>query len=256
MKPSQYRQLADTEDRHWWHQSRLTLAGRFIDRMTLPVGPRILDVGCGAGGTTRFLQRYGQVVGIDRSEYSLVHARRKTNGTLLAQADANTLGAVFRAGSFDLITFFNVLYHKWMVDDQAILTAAARLLRPGGHLLLTEPAFSMLARRKDRLQMAKRRYRLGDFEIFFQTAGLHYAGGQYFTALGVPVCLAMAFWDRLRSSRNGDHPPETADEQVGEMSVPAAPINGALQHYMNIEARMLGTLAIPVGVTLLATARK
>ena len=249
MKPQQYLQLAETEDRHWWHRSRLALTARYLARMELGERARILDVGCGTGGTTRFLLRYGAVVGIDRSDLSLKYARRKAPEAALVLADANRLGALFAPASFDLITFFNVLYHQWMRDDQAILDGAARLLRPGGHLLLTEPAFDVLMRQHDRLDMGKRRYRLRDFRRYFDTAGLCYLGGQYFNALAVPACLALALRDRLR-------PPDTDAARAGEMNVPAAPINAALHCYMRVESRILGACSIPLGVTLIAEARK
>jgi len=249
VRPQQYSQLAETEDRHWWHRSRQALTARYIDRMGLSGRARILDIGCGAGGTTRFLLRYGSVVGLDRSEHSLAHARRKAPAAALVQGDANRLGALFAPASFDLITFFNVLYHQWMTDDQAIIDSAGQLLRPGGHLLLTEPAFEILMRRHDRLDMGKRRYRLRDFRAFFETAGLRYQSGQYFNALAFPPCLALALRERLRPQQN-----ESA--QAGEMAVPVAPLNDALRRYMDVESRVMGALAVPLGVTLLAVARK
>jgi SAM-dependent methyltransferase len=255
VKPQQYQQLAETEDSHWWHRSRLTLAGRYIARMKLGPHARILDVGCGTGGTTRFLQHHGAVVGIDRSPLSLAHARRKAREASLVQADANRLGALFAPASFDLITFFNVLYHQWMTDDQAIINGAARLLRPGGHLLLTEPAFAAMMRHHDRLDMGKRRYRLSDFRRFFETAGLGYRSGQYFNALAVPACLALALRDRLWS-RPAEGEGDDESGPAGEMAVPAAPLNEAVHRYMGIESRVLGALSIPVGVTLIAVARK
>ena len=251
MRPQQYLQLAETEDEHWWHRSRLALAARYVDRMGLGERARILDVGCGTGGTTRFLLRYGAVVGIDRSELSLEHARCKAPQATLVQADANRLGTLFAPASFDLITFFNVLYHQWMRDDQAILDGAARLLRPGGRLLLTEPAFGILMRQHDRLDMGKRRYRLRDFRRFFAAAGLRFEEGQYFNALAVPACVALALLDRMRA------PDDDADvERAGEMAVPAAPLNAAVRHYMRVESRVLEVLSIPVGVSLIAVARK
>ena len=249
MQPQQYQQLAETEDRHWWHRSRLVVTARYIEHMGLGERARILDVGCGTGGTTRFLQRYGAVVGLDRSQLSLDHARRKAPDAALVQADANCLGAVFAPASFDLITFFNVLYHRWMTDDQAILDGAARLLRPGGHVLLTEPAFDILTRQHDRLDMGKRRYRLRHVRRYFDRAGLRYRVGQYFNALAVPACLALALLDRLRS-------PDDDGARAGEMVVPAAPLNEALRRYAGVESRVLGALSILVGVTLLAVARK
>ena len=257
MQPQQYQQLAETEDRHWWHRSRQVLTGRYLDRMSLGDHARILDVGCGAGGTTRFLQQYGAVVGLDRSEHSLAHARLKAPQAALVQGDANQLGGLFAPASFDLITFFNVLYHQWMRDDQAIIDGAARLLRPGGHLLLTEPAFQMLWRRHDRLDMGKRRYRMRDFRQFFERAGLRYTVGQYFNALAVPACLCLALSDKLRSSRRRAEPDADGHgHQAAEMAMPGAPLNNALLQYMALESSLLGVIPVPLGVTLLAVARK
>jgi len=259
VQPQQYQQLAETEDRHWWHRSRQTLAARYIDRMALGDHAKILDVGCGAGGTTRFLLRYGSVVGLDRSEHSLVHARRKAPAATLVQGDANQLGTLFASASFDLITFFNVLYHQWMTDDQAIIDGAARLLRPGGHLLLTEPAFQLLWRRHDRLDMGKRRYRMRDFRQFFQRTGLAYTTGQYFNALAVPACLVLALSDKMGSTSNAaDGETDAGDphDEAAEMAVPRAPLNDALRRYMGLESRLLGAVPIPLGVTLLAVGRK
>ena len=249
MNPQQYLQLAATEDRHWWHRSRLAVAARYVDRMGLGERARILDVGCGTGGTTRFLLRYGAVTGVDRSALALEHARRAVPGATLVQADANRLGALFAPASFDLITFFNVLYHQWLLDDQTVLDGAARLLRPGGHLLLTEPAFGILMRRHDRLDMGKRRYRLRDFRRYFDAAGLRYGAGQYFNALAVPACLALALLDRLR-------PPADDTASAAEMELPSSGLNEAMRRYMEVESRVLGALAIPVGVTLIAVGRK
>ena len=166
-----------------------------------------------------------------------------------ASRHANRLAELFAPTSFDLITFFNVLYHQWITDDQAIISATARLLRPGGRLLLTEPAFDVLMRRHDRLDMGKQRYRMQDFKRFFENAGLRFEAGQYFNALAVPVCLALALTDRWRA--DGDD-----DDQASAMAVPAEPINALLWRYMALESSVLRTLQIPLGVTLLAIARK
>jgi SAM-dependent methyltransferase len=187
----------------------------------------------------------------------LAHARRKAPQASLVQGDANQLGALFAPGSFDLITFFNVLYHQWMRDDQAIINGAARVLRPGGHLLMTEPAFQLRWRRHDRLDMGKRRYRMRDFQQVFERAGLRYHTGQYFNALAVPACLLLALSDKIGSSEH-DTDPNRVDHgsQAAEMAVPSAPINEALLRYMALESRLLGAVPVPLGVTLLAVARK
>ena len=50
---------------------------------------------------------------------------------------------------------------------------------------------------------------------------------------------------------NGDD-----DGQASEMAVPAEPFNTLLWRYMAVESSVLRTLQIPIGVTLLAIARK
>jgi len=97
--------------------------------------------------------------------------------------------------------------------------------------------------------MGKQRYRMQDFKRFFENAGLRFEAGQYFNALAVPVCLALALTDRWRA--DGDD-----DDQASAMAVPAEPINALLWRYMALESSVLRTLQIPLGVTLLAIARK
>jgi len=105
----------------------------------------------------------------------------------------------------------------------------------------------------------KRRYRMRDFRQFFQRAGLAYTTGQYFNALAVPACLVLALSDKMGStSKAADVETDVGDQhdQAAEMAVPSAPLNHALRRYMGLESRLLGAVPIPLGVTLLAVARK
>jgi hypothetical protein len=107
--------------------------------------------------------------------------------------------------------------------------------------------------------MGKRRYRMRDFRQFFQRAGLAYTTGQYFNALAVPACLVLALSDKMGStSKAADVETDVGDQhdQAAEMAVPSAPLNHALRRYMGLESRLLGAVPIPLGVTLLAVARK
>lgn len=249
MRDEEYEQLAATEDRHWWQQSRLDIAAVYVERMRLARDAAILDVGCGTGGTTAMLTRYGRVTGIDLSARALGHARRKFPAGRLVQADANTVGALFRPASFDLVTCFNVLYHRWIRDDRATLAGVGRILKPGGYLLLTEAAFQILMRRHDAIGMGKRRYRLGDVRQYFDAVGLRYRWGQYFNAAAVPVAAALALRDRLL-------PRPLNGRAAGESALPPPPVNAVLRHYLPLEARVLGALSIPLGVTLVAVGQR
>lgn len=97
----------------------------------------ILDLGCGTGGHAVPLARRGyEVVGVDRSEPMLAHAREKAAG-LPAKFALGDVRDVDLGREFDAaLMLFAVLGYQ--VDDQdavAALASARRHLRPGGLLL-------------------------------------------------------------------------------------------------------------------------
>jgi ubiquinone/menaquinone biosynthesis C-methylase UbiE len=102
-------------------------------------GERVLDVGCGAGQTTRDAARMaapGEVVGIDVSERMLERAHELTAAERLDNvtyelADAQLHG--FAPERFDVaISRFGLMF---FADPDAAFANIARALRPGGRLV-------------------------------------------------------------------------------------------------------------------------
>ncbi len=120
-------------------------ASRFFDRLTgelAAMGPelahrRVLDIGCGTGISTRFLEREvgetGFVVGVDLSLGMLKRAR-ETMGTsaLLVAGDGCGVGALF-APAFDAV-FFNASIFM-LPDAHRALEGARSVLSKGGWVL-------------------------------------------------------------------------------------------------------------------------
>jgi len=112
---------------------------------------RVLDLGCGEGGDVIWLAQQGwKAVGVDISQAAIIRARAAAEAADLSPdraefvlADLTTLGDRSRheslAGPFELVTasFFQ---SPVALDRQRILQAAAELVAPGGHLLLTSHA--------------------------------------------------------------------------------------------------------------------
>jgi len=105
---------------------------------------RILDLGCATGRLLEQLARAGatQLHGADLAPRILEVAREKL-ARVGVQVDLRVADAEDRlpwaAESFDVVTLTGVLHHFYRPKDA--LAEARRVLRPGGRLLIMDPAF-------------------------------------------------------------------------------------------------------------------
>jgi SAM-dependent methyltransferase len=118
-----------------------------LERAGATVEGRVLDAGCGGGGTALSLAEEGSfAVGLD------LHARFRDAGTRLSaekgiaraafvQADATRLP--FAGGSFDLVFSHSVIEH--VSSAEAYLRECHRVLRGGGVLYLSTAPYLSLA---------------------------------------------------------------------------------------------------------------
>jgi SAM-dependent methyltransferase len=106
--------------------------------------PRVLDVGCGAGGAAcAFAEALapGAVVGFDRDPRLLAIARRRAAdaglaGDVVGWSCAAVDALPVEPGSADVVWASGVVHH--LPDQQAAIGTLAALLRPGGRLALVE----------------------------------------------------------------------------------------------------------------------
>jgi len=256
MKSEFYVQTSRIEDEHWWFHHRRRMVDLWLLRARGARNwERGLDLGCGTGGNLALLGKHcDSLTGVDRSEYALEIARRKHPEATLVQGDANALGEQFTGGSFDLVGLFNVLYHRWITDDGAVMRDLARLLRPGGVLCLSEPAFRVLFRRHDVLGDGLRRYRLPELVALVEAAGLRVRQATYFNLPALPFAYLRA---RMERRDGGLDRPVTPGEEAGELSLPSPWINRSIYGLMGLERAWISLVGrLPAGVTLLLLAEK
>ncbi|WP_435124778.1 class I SAM-dependent methyltransferase [Halobaculum sp. D14] len=98
-------------------------------------GARVLDVGCGQGSPVLDRMPAGvDGVGLDFSAAQLAHARGRTDAALL-RADMTSLPLA--SDAFDAATALHSVIHVPTAEHPSVFDGLARVLRPGGRLLLT-----------------------------------------------------------------------------------------------------------------------
>lgn len=101
---------------------------------------RYLEVGCGSGAICN-AGIAGQFIGVDVSPVALAAAHEQSGGKNRFAA-ASALALPFVKDSFDGVYSFEVLEHVW--DPLAAAQEMLRVLRPGGFLLISAPAYFSL----------------------------------------------------------------------------------------------------------------
>ncbi|MEW1658775.1 MULTISPECIES: class I SAM-dependent methyltransferase [unclassified Streptomyces] len=98
----------------------------------------VLDIGCGDGtaaATAADALAGHRVIGVDWSQDALRRAAPRIDHVVRGQLTDD--GLPFATGSADAVLFSEVIEH--LVDPDAALDELRRVLRPGGHLLLSTP---------------------------------------------------------------------------------------------------------------------
>lgn len=106
---------------------------------------RVLDLGCGSGLASLTLAMRGHRVtalDVDLSNSRLgrrfgMVSKQIAGDICLISWDARQLDKLSIAGPFDYVVASEIIEH--ILDDAKIVRDIARLLRPGGHLILTTP---------------------------------------------------------------------------------------------------------------------
>lgn len=241
MLSQEYRRMFENEDAYWWFVSRRELVLRLVGRLGLSPDPLLLDIGCGTGATARGLERFGRVLGIDFSPEALACCQSRGLGRL-ARARGESLPLPDDAA--DVIVATDILEH--IEDDRAALREFLRVLKPGGHAVVTVPAYRFLWGEHDVALMHHRRYVAGEVRERARAAGFEVAKLSYALCFLMPLALVRL----LKKKPRADRPPEA---QI----VPVPPwVNRALIRFQRWEAKGMEAVNYPWGLSVAAVLRK
>ena len=161
----QYRALQSGHPmQRFWHRGKLLMIDRLI-RPHLSAGSRLLEIGCGAGNLLLQATVAGSYpVALDLSMQALTFVRSRLEEAGSAPEAPNGFGCTqaigeslpFRDNLFDCILLSEVIEH--LEVPQISIREAARVLCPGGRLLITTPNYRsfwpVMEWAVDRLNMA------------------------------------------------------------------------------------------------------
>lgn len=199
---------------------------------------RILNAGCGSGELSNLLAAAGhQVVGVDPDPTYIQLARdragdRFPDSTFVVSTIEDYTGEA----DFDVAVSTDVLEH--IEDDVTAFEKMARLVRPGGLVLVTVPAGQWLFGYHDE--------QLGHFRRYNKAAVRKLVSGsctvkklRYFGGTLIPVCLAFSKWLRK------PYP-------VAKVGGGTSPVSRVLNALLAAERR----ISLPLGTSVLLCAEK
>jgi SAM-dependent methyltransferase len=229
----------EEDRRHWYFRGRLAILLGVLERV-LPARPvRLVELGCGTGNVLASLGRFGEAVGIE------LDAELREVG--------RSAGLDIRPGSLpddipvadgwaDAALLFDVVEH--LDDDLVSLRAAARLVRPGGLVIVTVPAYAWLWSGHDVALGHRRRYTAAGLRRVLASAGLEVERLGYFNTLLFPAIAGVRLLKR--AGGGGGH----------DLHRPPALVNATLAKLFALERRFVLTPGLPFGTSVLAVARR
>jgi SAM-dependent methyltransferase len=246
MSPELFVEMAALQEQHWWFVARRRILSSVLDGLPLTPNSRLLEIGCGTGGNLSMLSRYGALEAMEYDPQALAHAERL--GICRVLPGGLPAPIPFAEAHFDLVCLFDVLEH--IEHDADALRAAARLVKPGGHLVLSVPAYQWLWSAHDRVHHHYRRYTLPHLRRLAVDAGLQVQRGGYFNTLLFPLVALLRGLRRLLGRQ------DSALTAASDAEMPRPLVNRCLTHLFGLERHWVRHTLFPFGTSVMLVLRR
>ena len=243
MQKIAYQEMYENEMSHAWYYGTRKL---LIDTLEKYIArdSKILDAGCGTGGTILYLKKAGfnNLSGIDISKEAIGFCKkRKLNKIKLASVNKIPYPDEY----FNAVLCMDVLYHQG-VDSQKALEEFYRVLKKGGTLYVQEPAFNLLKSSHDEVIQTKQRFTRPLLLKLLESAGFTIVKKSYFNMIFFSPIVIKRLFDKF-----------TSFDKPGSDLHPLHPVlNSILLMSLLIEVKLFKFINLPFGLSLVFVCKK
>ena len=242
------------EDKHAWFAGRTRAIQKYLDAELGTNGAastrRVLDLGGGAGNMAHHLAHYGEVTSIEYNPRPIPIAQQR--GVMTAQGSGDALP--FPDATFDLVALLDTVEH--IPDELGVFAECARVLKPGGVLLVTVPAYMWLWSYNDAINAHQRRYTADELRLKLELSGLRVSRISYNNFFLFPAVAGIRFLRPYNPGLKSPHLDAAAEVYQVDMEPIPEPVNTILHGIYWLEAEILARVAFPFGISILCAARK
>ena len=241
MNKEEYKKMYLQENKHFWFVAKRYFIDAYLEHISKR-SKKILDIGCGTGGLTSHLKKYGDVIGIDKSPAAINFSKTRKLKVLKGTAE----NLPFDDAVFDIVTLFDVLYHKNVRSVDKSISEASRILKPSGYILITDSALNLIRSGHDSDLGGERRFTITKIIKVLKDNGFEPIKYSYIYFTIFPVVLIKRLIvNKLIKSQD-----------ISDVKNISKLLNNILLILLKTESKLIKYVSLPWGSSLIVLAQK
>ena len=172
---------------NWWNSHRFNLVSCFMSNISTKQS--LLDFGCGNGLFLKYLMRKNYILSLAGYDpFFMSYSSDFPQKGVCIHTNLNALSSE----KFDFITALDVIEH--IKNDREAIMQMSMLLKTGGNLLVTVPAYQQLFSLHDAVIGHYRRYTRHSIATLLEETGFHILHSTYLFSFLLPLAIARKYY--------------------------------------------------------------